>query len=230
MAGKKVLLADGDESSRGAAVALATREGLEVLEASNGQGALRLFQAAVPDLVVLETGLREPDGFDVCAVIRRESAEVPILFASSRGDLAAKELAFGAGADDYLVKPYAPQELLWRMRALLRRTQGCSRARLPECIAYGDLQVDMRRRRVLIRGQSVNLTPKEFHVLSLLASNPGEVFGRDQLVRDIWGPEFVGESTSLAVIIRRIREKIEEDPSSPCYLQTVWHAGYRLGD
>lgn len=226
-----ILLVDDDKSIRSAARMLLEGEGYDYLEAASGAEGLAVFQRLHPDLIILDVMMEGMNGYDVCARIREADKRVPVLFLTARGDIVDKGMGFQVGGDDYLVKPFISQELLYRVRALLRRASvGAEPRKQPMTIVFEDLSIDVKRRRVSIGDRPVELTPKEFHVLQILASSPGEVFTRERLIEDVWGPEFVGESTSLAVIIRRIREKIEDDPSLPHYLQTVWHVGYRMGD
>lgn len=226
----RVLVVDDEESVRTTVRMLLENEGHEPLMAASGAEGLAIFREQRPDLVILDVMMRNMDGFEVCEAIRAEDEFVPILFLSARGDIVDKGVGFKMGGDDYLVKPFLPQELAYRIRALLRRNSLQKTESMPTSLRYRDLCIDVKRRRVTVAGKFADLTPKEFDVLLILASSPGEVFTSKRLINEAWGPEFVEGTTSLAVIVRRIREKIEDDPSSPKYLQTVWRVGYRLGD
>lgn len=227
----KVMLIDDDESLHVLMRRIVEDAGYEFCAAFDGEQGLRLLAAERPDLLLLDVMMPGMNGFDVCRKMREDGRRIPIVFLSAKGDIVDKSIGFKAGADDYLVKPFTPQELSLRIGALLRRrAPERKRGYIADFITYDGLEIDVKRRRVTVRGNVVDLTPKEFHVLFMLASDPGTVFTRDQLIRDVWGPEYVGESSSITVLVRRIREKIEEDPSEPHYLQTIWHVGYRFGD
>ena len=144
-----------------------------------------------------------------------------------------KSVGFKAGADDYLVKPFSSMELSMRLEALLRRREsqiGISDEKRKEIVKFGDLEVFTNHYKVKLRGEKVDLTPKEFQILAYMARHPGEVFTREQLLAYAWGEDYVGELTSIAVFIRKIREKIEDEPSKPKYLKTVWGIGYKFGE
>lgn len=227
----KIMLADDDRSVRKLVRSLIEEKGFEFCCAQNGSDAIDVYNRERPDLIILDVMMPERNGFEVCAELRGMGSSEPIIFLTAKGDIVDKSIGFGFGADDYLAKPFHPQELTLRVDALLRRRAvkvetGC----VTDYIKYEDLEIDVQRRKVYIEGKSVDLTPKEFHILLLLANNVGQVISREQLIRDVWGEEYVGETTSVAVMVRRIRKKIEKDPSSPRYLQTVWRIGYRLGD
>lgn len=225
------MLADDDQGIQTLVGHIVREEGHEFCCASDGEAAIRMVDVERPDLLILDIMMPRKDGFEVCEAVRAKDDGIPILILTAKGDIVDKSIGFRAGADDYLVKPFMPKELSLRIEALLRRrVPAKATGAIAEIIGYGELEIDVRRRRVTVAGQQADLTPKEFHLLFMLASSPGTVFTKDQLVRDIWGPEYVAESSSITVIVRRIREKIEKDPSDPQYLQTVWHVGYRFGD
>lgn len=227
----KVMLADDEQGIQTLVEHIVRKDGYDFCRAFDGEEALEVFEREKPDLVVLDIMMPNRNGFEVCTELRSRNVDVPIIFLTAKGDIVDKSVGFNAGADDYLVKPFTPQELSLRIAALMRRyAPERKKGYTANHIRYEGLEIDVKRRRVTVRGSAVELTPKEFHVLFMLASNPGIVFTRDQLIHDVWGPEYVGESSSITVFIRRIREKIEKDPSNPKYLQTVWHVGYRFGD
>ena len=198
-----------------------------------------MYLAERPDLVVLDVTMPKLDGFELCSQIREDDPDVPILFLSAKSDVIDKKSGFRAGADDYVVKPFDEEELLLRVEALLRRVrlhagehsgQGDERhSGLMEPVCVGDLVIDPRRHEVSVEGRVILLTPKEFQILALLAESPGEVYTQEELVKNLWGDEYEKDSVSIPVYVRRIRKKIEKDPSNPQYLQTVWSVGYRLG-
>lgn len=224
--GVRILVVDDDADVRSLAKRVLEREGYECVLLANGDEAVEQCRTIEPDAIVLDIMMAGMDGFATCEKLREQGVTVPILFLSAKGDLVDKTVGFRSGADDYLVKPFEPQELLIRIRAHLRlyqRLVGMDK----DVIASGDLTIDGRRQVVFLRGTQIDLTPKEFRILLLFAQNPGTVFTKDQIIEEVWGEEFVSETTSIAVFIRRIREKIEEEPSKPKRLKTIWRVGYK---
>lgn len=230
----KIMLADDELSLCDALEIILKDAGYEVCIAHDGAQAIDLFKIEYPDLVILDVMMPKYDGFEVCEVLREANPEVPMLMLSAKGDIVDKKSGFRAGADDYLVKPFNDEELLLRIEALLRRRlRGAGQGepkKLMQAVRIGDLVIDPCRYEVSVHGKAITLTPKEFQILALMADNPGKVFTREDLIESIWGKEYEAGAISIPVYVRRIREKIEEDPSSPKYLQTVWRFGYRLGD
>jgi two-component system response regulator VicR len=226
-----ILLADDDSSMQTLVGHIVRDAGHEMIIATDGEEALALFESKKPDLLILDVMMPKLNGFELTAKLRERRAVIPIMLLTAKGDIVDKSIGFNAGADDYLVKPFIPQELQLRIEALLRRGQtGRNRGYLPDVLTFAGLQIEARKRRVTVSGKVVDLTPKEFHLLYMMACNPGIVFTREQLIEDIWGPQYVGEITGITVLIHRIREKIEENPHEPRYIQTVWHVGYRFGE
>lgn len=230
----KIMLADDEESIRIVVEHIVTEEGHDFCYASDGMEAMAVFEAEQPDLVILDVMMPKLNGFDVCAQLRKNDSNVPIIVLSAKGDIVDKSVGFKAGADDYLVKPFSSLELSLRIEALLRRRDhqggGSGAAEKKETVKIGDLEIFFNRYEARRRGKRLDLTPKEFKILAYMANQPGEVFTREQLLTYVWGEDFIGELTSIAVFIRKIREKIEDEPSKPKYLQTVWGIGYRFGD
>ncbi|MDR0514919.1 MAG: response regulator transcription factor [Coriobacteriaceae bacterium] len=236
----KVMLVDDEKSLRSLLGMIITEAGYDFCCASDGVAALEVFEQEKPDLAVLDVMIPKMDGFELCARLRKASPQMPILMLSAKGDIVDKKIGFRAGADDYLTKPFNEEELLLRIEALLRRRQpgaasghpdeGQGHHGLLEPVKVGDLEINPLRYEVVVKGRVVALTPKEFSILALLAESPGKVFTREDLVESLWGADYDTGSVSIPVYIRRIRKKIEEDPSNPRYLQTVWSFGYRLGD
>ncbi|MBS3886216.1 MAG: response regulator transcription factor [Dethiobacter sp.] len=205
------------------------KEGYEVLAAYDGAEALSLFKKENPDLIVLDLMLPEVDGFEVCRRIRKGS-EVPIIMLTARGEDIDKILGLELGADDYVTKPFNPRELTARIKAILRRSQlptGKDQVGM-QVIRLQDLQIDLFQRKVRIRDKEVDLTSKEFALLSLLASHPGRVFSREKLLEHVWGYDYYGDARTVDVHIRHMREKIEPDPATPQLILTVWGAGYKF--
>jgi DNA-binding response OmpR family regulator len=204
-------------------------EGYEVIAASDGQQALEQIEATAPDLALLDVMMPRLDGFAVCARVR-EFSSLPIIMVTARGQDQDKVHGLDLGADDYLTKPFSVDELLARVRAVLRRAQfGAESARgLAAVAAVGDLSVDYAQHLVTLRGEEVPLTPTEYRMLAYLMQNAGRVVTQDLLLEHVWGPEYVGESHMLQVNINRLRHKIEPDLGQPRYVLTKVGVGYLL--
>ena len=205
-------------------------EGYEVLPVSDGQQALEQVEAHSPDLVLLDVMMPRMDGFTVCQRVREFSA-VPIIIVTARGQDQDKVRGLDLGADDYLTKPFSVDELLARVRAVLRRAQFTANEQahvLRTNITIGDLVVDYGQHLVIMAGQEVPLTPIEYRILAYLAQNAGRVVTQDLLLEHVWGSEYLGESHMLQVNINRLRHKIEADPTHPRYLLTKVGVGYLL--
>ena len=202
--------------------------GYEVLVAHNGRSGLELAQAEQPDLVVLDVMMPEMDGWEVCQKLRQSSV-VPILMLTALGDEVDRILGLELGADDYLTKPFSIRELKARIKALLRRVE-LDQQTVPERhqLTVGDIRVELDSRQVYKDGELLQLRYKEFELLSLLLSEAGDVVTRAELFDKIWGTDWLGDTRTLDVHIRWLREKIEADPSQPRYIQTVRGVGYRL--
>ena len=209
-------------------------EGLSVTTAVDGEEALRYASAEPFDVVVLDLMLPKVDGVTVCRAIRRQSTngDVPILMLTARRDESDKVLGLESGADDYLTKPFGIRELVARVRALLRRPRAQKGGvGLPgEVITAGPLRVDPARRQVQRDGRSIDLTPHEFEVLYLLAANPGIVFSREMLLERVWTSDIHVTERSVDTLVKRLRQKVEEDSGDPQLIITVWGTGYKFRD
>jgi DNA-binding response OmpR family regulator len=205
-------------------------EGYDVLAASDGQQALELVESNAPDLVLLDVMMPKMDGFTVCYRVREFSA-VPIIIVTARGQDQDKVRGLDLGADDYLTKPFSVDELLARVRAVLRRAQFTTREHtkgMRASTATGNLLVDYSQHIVMMNGQEVALTPTEYRIIAYLAQNVGRVVTQDLLLEHVWGPEYLGESHMLQVNINRLRRKLEIDPTQPHYILTKVGVGYSL--
>lgn len=228
-----VLLAEDEEGFVDALVVGLAREGFDVTVARDGNEALGLFDQVHPDLVLLDIMLPKLSGIDVCRAIRSRSS-VPIIIVTAKSTEIDTVVGLEVGADDYVTKPYRLRELVARMRAVLRRSPGhapADEAGSPDdtdIIAAGDVRVDVDRHRVFVRGQEVHLRRKEFDLLSLLIENAGRVLTRDTLIDRVWGTDYVGDTKTLDVHIKRLRSHIEPDPSAPTLITTVRGVGYRF--
>ena len=222
----RILIVDDEPNIVATVAALLRAQGYEVSSAMSGRAALESVERDQPDLLVLDLGLPDVDGVEVCTRVR-ESSAMPILVLSARGAEGDKVRALDAGADDYVTKPFGTDELLARIRAALRRVEPPAAT---EPIVRGDLVIDRQRFRVLRNGEEVRLTPKEFELLTYLAQHPGRVLTHRAILRAIWGPNAVDQPEHLRVLVGALRKKIEPNPSSPKYILTEPWVGYRFAD
>lgn len=204
------------------------KEGFQVEEAGNGREALEKTRAKAFDAVLLDIMMPGMDGMDLCREIRKTS-DVPIIMLTARGDEIDRVLGLEMGADDYIVKPFSPRELVARVKAILRRTTKGGPAGAPQAvIEAGDLRINEDTREVTIGGSPVSLTPKEYDLLLQLARHPGRVFTRDQLLEQVWGYNFFGEARTVDTHITRLREKMARVPGDRQYISTIWGIGYKF--
>jgi DNA-binding response OmpR family regulator len=203
------------------------KEGYEVVTAIDGAEALNIARKEKPDLIILDIMLPKISGFEVCRILRKEMT-VPILMLTARAEETDKIVGLEIGADDYMTKPFSLRELLARVRAMLRRAKMVETQPEGTLLKVGDIEVDIARHQITVSGKIVELTPKEFYLLAFLARNRGLVFSREQLLEKIWGYDFAGDTRTVDVHIRWLRQKIEPDPKRPRYLMTVRGAGYKL--
>ena len=201
--------------------------GYRVGSAATGLSGLELIAGAVPDLVILDLMLPTLDGYAVCERIR-EFSLVPVIMLTAKGEQVDKMRGFEAGADDYLTKPFAPQELVARVRAVLRRSQQGASSTTPAVVRCGEIAVDFVRRRVTVKGEVVRLTPTEFHLLQHLALNAGKVLSHAQLLTQVWGPEYRDDRDYLWAYVRHLRRKLEPDPEHPTHIRSEPGFGYVL--
>ncbi|HET9242736.1 MAG TPA: response regulator transcription factor [Gaiella sp.] len=220
-----VLVVDDEPIVREVVVRYLEREGYTTLEADDGDDARDLLERESPDLVVLDVMLPRTDGLELCRWIRARS-ELPVIMLTARGEEADRIVGLELGADDYVTKPFSPRELAARVRTVLRRARSGTTG--SERIVFGDVELDAQTRDVRKGGAELRLTAKEFDLLWFLARHPRRVFGRDQLMSRVWGYEAAVDTGTVTVHVRRLREKIEDDPSQPRHLQTVWGVGYRI--
>jgi two-component system, OmpR family, KDP operon response regulator KdpE len=223
----RILVVDDEPNILGTLAPLLRARGYEVHTAMNARAAIETVDREKPDLIVLDLGLPDLDGVEVCRQIR-ESLSVPIVVLSARGAEGDKVRALDVGADDYVTKPFGAEELLARIRAALRRSD--APAPPSEPIVRGGLTIDRERFRVLRDGEEVRLTPKEFELLTFLAQHPGRVLTHRAILKAIWGPNAVDQPEHLRVLIGALRKKIEVNPSTPVYILTEPWVGYRFMD
>jgi two-component system response regulator RegX3 len=223
-----VLVVEDEESFIEALVVGLKREGFRVKVARDGMEALELFDASRPDLVLLDVMLPRMSGVDVCREIRGRGSRVPIIMVTAKGSEIDTVVGLEVGADDYVTKPYRLRELVARMRAVMRRTPSeDTLGTSGDAIAVGDVALDPVRHEVRVRGDEIALPLKEFELLELLLDNAGRVLTRETLIDRVWGPHYVGDTKTLDVHIKRLRTKVEDDPSHPTRITTIRGLGYR---
>jgi len=225
--GTHILLVDDEPNILNTMTPLLRSRGYEVSLASNGRRAIEEVERIKPDLIVLDLGLPDLDGVEVCRQVR-ERSNVPILVLSARRTEADKVRALDIGADDYVTKPFGTEELLARIRVALRRGEVSTRTNEP--IVRGSLMIDRERFRVLRDGQEIRLTPKEFELLTYLAQHPGRVLTHRTILKTVWGPYAVDQPALLRVLIGSLRRKIEHNPSAPKWILTEPWVGYRFAE
>jgi two-component system response regulator RegX3 len=223
-----VFLVEDEDSFVEALTVGLRREGFRVQVAHDGAEALEQFDAVKPDLVLLDVMLPKVSGVDVCRELRRRST-VPIIMVTAKGSEIDTVVGLEVGADDYVTKPYRLRELVARMRAVLRRRAGTSSSRTAsgDVLEVGDVRLDPERHEVEIRSEQVKLPLKEFELLEILLSNAGRVLPRDTLIDRVWGTDYVGDTKTLDVHIKRLRTKVEKDPSVPTRIVTIRGLGYK---
>lgn len=231
---QKILIVDDDENIAELISLYLTKECFDTKMVYNGEDALRAFDTYQPNLILLDLMLPGIDGYQVCREVRAKSS-TPIIMLSAKGEVFDKVLGLELGADDYIMKPFDSKELVARIRAVLRRYQPAkpeaaaaetaSKDRI-KCVEYDDLEINLTNYSVVCDGRPVEMPPKELELLYFLASSPNQVFTREQLLDQIWGYEYIGDTRTVDVHIKRLREKIKEHPS--WRLSTVWGIGYKF--
>ncbi|MCT4564344.1 MAG: response regulator transcription factor [Maledivibacter sp.] len=227
--GKRILVVDDEKEICELIRDYLVKEGFEVILANDGEQGLQYYRQYEPLLIILDVMLPKIDGMEICRIVRSESL-IPIVMLSARKSDVDKILGLGFGADDYISKPFSPRELVARVKAHLRRYKMLS-SKINDndhMLRYGDLEIDKKGYNVYVGGTKVDLAAKEFEVLLHLAVHPHQVFTRDQIFEKIWGYNEFGDISTITVHIRKIREKIENNPSSPKYIKTVWGVGYKF--
>jgi two-component system response regulator RegX3 len=223
----RVLVVEDEESFSDALSYMLRKEGFEVSVAPTGTSALTQFDRTGADIVLLDLMLPEMSGTEVCRQLRQRSA-VPIIMVTARDSEIDKVVGLEIGADDYVTKPYSPRELVARIRAVLRRQSGDATEISAPTLAAGPVRMDVERHVVTVGGSSVQLPLKEFELLELLLRNAGRVLTRGQLIDRVWGADYVGDTKTLDVHVKRLRSKVEPEPSTPRYIVTVRGLGYKF--
>jgi two-component system phosphate regulon response regulator PhoB len=234
----RVLIVEDEELIRETVALALQEEGYDVYTVSDGKVALEIARDGDAkeypefssfDLIILDLMLPSVSGLDLCRFIRHEGNSIPILMLSAKGSETDRVVGLEVGADDYLTKPFGMRELIARCRALLRRHRHTQTQDEEAILKFQEVTLYSQECRVTVRGEDINLSPKEFRILELFMSHPRRVWSREQLIERVWGPDFMGDSKTVDVHIRWLREKLEDDPSHPKYLMTVRGFGYRFG-
>jgi two-component system response regulator ResD len=225
MSGARVLVVDDEAIVRDVLTRYLEKEGFQVDAAEDGEAALDLAARARPDIVVLDLMLPKIDGLEVFRRLR-DLGDVPVVMLTAKREEVDRVVGLELGADDYVSKPFSPREVVARIRAVLRRGERAEHDGTP--LVVGGLEIDRARREVRRNASPLHLTRKEYDLLELLASHPGRTFTRTELLESVWDFAWDGDSSTVTVHIRRLREKIEDDPSDPRHLVTVWGVGYRF--
>ncbi|WP_027339108.1 response regulator transcription factor [Halonatronum saccharophilum] len=225
----KVLLVDDEVNIIEGIKRYLEQEGLDVLTATDGEAALKLARQEKPDLIVLDLMLPKLDGLEVCRILRGESS-VYIIMLTAKADEVDKMVGYAMGADSYVTKPFSSKVLVAKIKAALKRInfQKQNMNLHSSKVSFDGIEIDNKEKIIRKDNKNIELTGKEFDLLWYLASHPNQVFSRYQLLEEIWGDNFVGGADTITVHIRRLREKIEEDPSNPNYIKTVWGVGYKF--
>lgn len=223
----KVMIVEDEASIRRFIAINLNRSGFNVLEVESGEKALEHFKSFMPEVVILDVMLPGMDGFEVCQRLREIRPMLIIIMLTAKGQDMDKIIGLEIGADDYMVKPFNPLELIARIRANLRKADS-AKFLTDSCLSSIELKLDITAQRFYKGKAEIELTPTEFAIMKVLMKYPGKAFRRDELLNTVWGENYFGDMKTVDVHIRRIREKIEDDPSSPQFIETVWGVGYRL--
>ncbi len=225
--GAKILLVDDEPMVTDVMERYLRREGFQVLLAADGEAAVATAQESAPDLILLDLMLPKIDGLTAFRQIRSHSS-VPVIILTAKGEETDRIVGLETGADDYIAKPFSPREVVARVKAVLRRANRAAAPASSDSIRFDQLLINPRTRDVHVDRRKVELTAKEFDLLWFLASNPGDVFTRAQLLDQVWDFQYAGDASTVTVHIRRLRIKIEADPDHPRYIKTVWGVGYKF--
>jgi DNA-binding response OmpR family regulator len=220
-----VLIVDDDDTVAGVVVSYLERAGFRAKHVTDGQAALDIIRADPPDLIVLDLMLPEVDGLEVCRRVRLSHPDLPVIMLTALAEAEDRIAGLEVGADDYVTKPFSPRELVLRIESVLRRASAVRQS--TRLLTAGPITVDRTARRATRNGEELALTVRELELLAYLMDHPGIAFNREQLMREVWGWTF-GDQSTVTVHVRRLREKVEDDPTNPTLIKTVWGIGYRL--
>ncbi|NLN14823.1 MAG: response regulator transcription factor [Tissierellia bacterium] len=222
---KKVLIVEDEDSIRKFVKINLERSDFQVMEADTGEKGIEIARTEEIDIVVLDVMLPGMDGFEVCKTLREEFPDLGIIMLTAKSQDMDKIMGLEYGCDDYMTKPFNPTELVLRVKSLARRME--NRSNQGSVLKMGPFKIDKYSRKFYKNGEELDVTPTEYSILKLFMENPGKAFKRDEILNLIWGYDFVGDSKIVDVNIRRLRAKVEENPSEPEYIETVWGLGYR---
>jgi len=223
----QVLIVEDDDNIRRFISINLTNNGFVVYEAAMGEEALQSFTANRPDVVVLDIMLPDANGFEICRKLREKDPKIVIVFLTARGQDLDKIKGLEIGADDYIVKPFNPLELVARIKAILRRTNGSFKQQ-KRILQSGPIRMDLNSNKVFKHDDFIELTPKEFQMIRIFLEHPDTALTRNELLNLVWGEDYVGDPKTVDVHVRKLREKIEDDSSKPLWIETVWGLGYRF--
>ena len=235
MTGEKILVVEDEQNILEAIKYSMNAEGFEVYGAEDGERGLEIAREISPDLVILDVMLPKLDGFEMCRILRRDDMDIPVFMLTAKAEEIDRVVGLEIGADDYITKPFSMRELLARVRNALRRSSRSGLGRDNSSsgnavIQVGNLKIDLTGHIVRVSEKLIDLKPREFNLLAMLASSRGRAFTREQILERLWGHDYIGDSRTVDVHIRWIREKIEEDPSKPKKIVTIRGVGYRFDD
>lgn len=223
----KILLVEDEESIRSFLKINLKRNGFEVIEAESGEEGLKKAFLENPDIAILDVMLPGIDGFQVCNKLRSDSPKMGIIMLTAKGQDIDKIMGLEYGADDYIIKPFNPLEVVLRVKAIMRRLSNDVEETNKSVIESGDFKIDLYSQKLLKNNNEIDVTPKEYMLMKLFIENPTKAFTREELLNTVWGYNFFGDPKIIDVNIRRLRFKIEDDPSAPKHIETVWGIGYR---
>ena len=230
MSGKRVLIVDDNKSIRTMVAEYLGARGYDVVQAADGIKGLDYGLSSDANLIILDVVMPGIDGVRLCKLLREKGVTTPIIMLTEKATLKDKEAGFGVGVDDYLAKPFSPRELELRIESLQKRSQAVIRVPEQKVLKLGEMEIDLTKHIVKVSGTQVELTPIEFNILKLLASAPGHVYSRQDLLNAIWDTAYEGYKRNIDPHVNRLRTKVEEDPKRPQYVLTVWGVGYKFND
>jgi two-component system alkaline phosphatase synthesis response regulator PhoP len=230
ISGKRVLIVDDNKSIRTTVADYLGARGYEVIQAADGIKGLSSGLSSGANIIILDVVMPGMDGVRLCRLLRDRGVTTPIIMLTEKATLRDKEAGYGVGVDDYLAKPFSPRELELRIEALQKRTRPSDQQPQQEVVKHGELEIDFTKHKVKVAGEEVVLTPIEFNILKLLASAPGQVYSRQDLLNAIWDTAYEGYKRNIDPHVNRLRTKIEEHPRRPKYVLTVWGIGYKFND
>jgi DNA-binding response OmpR family regulator len=230
VSGKRVLIVDDNKSIRTAVADYLGAKGYDVLQAADGIKGLDYALSSTANAIILDVVMPGIDGVRLCQLLREKGVTTPIIMLTERATIRDKEAGYGVGVDDYLAKPFSPRELELRIEALQKRARPAAQPPDQKVVKLGELEIDLTKHKVKVAGKDVTLTPIEFNILKLLASAPGHVYSREDLLNAIWDTAYEGYKRNIDPHVNRLRTKIEGNPKRPKYVLTVWGVGYKFND